>query len=181
MSHTSKEKPCTELDQWIDLVICTSDLQRFRENIATCKNWCMSSWQSDQSIFQRILEVFTFELYTLPVLSSTRKPRQVLIFNFKIKKDQKRRCCFIIWSNDNQSLHKSHTFDTDVTFLPAIIPVPPPGHFPPDTGPSFHLHSDTGPSFRWCRGVCCSSTLYLGSSASCGASDAPGNLSLLHA
>ena len=129
-----------------------------------------SSWQNDHSIFQRILEVFTFELYTLPVLSSTRKPRQVLIFNFKIKKDQKRRCYFIIWSNDNQTLHKSHTCYTDVAFLPAIIKVPPPGHSQPDTGPSF----------RWWRRVCSPSTCYPGSSVSCVVSDGPGSPSLRH-
>ena len=39
---------------------------------------------------------------------SMPKPCNAIDFQMKTKRVQKRRCCFIIWSNDNQILHKSY-------------------------------------------------------------------------
>ena len=88
-----------------------------------------SSWQNDQSIFERISEVLTFELYTLPDLSSTRKPRQVLIFNFKLKKRPKEK--MLLYSG--QMTIKLFTNHTHVTLmLPSTQLLP-----------SQYLHLDT--------------------------------------
>ena len=119
------------------------------------KSWLKLWMISDHWIFQmtRILDDIMFQ-----------HPETWSCIDFQeIKTNQKRRWYFIIQLNSSQIL-QPETSDTDVSFYPATtIPVPPPGHSLPDTGPSF----------RWCRGVCCSSTFYLGSSGSCGAADVP--------